>query len=126
MNPDGEAVTAVPSPRHPSLYQLNTRARLAELADELGRPATLDDIPDASLDRFAAEDFVDSFRALQPDLAGAYTYWEPWRERRARNIGWRIDYVWVSRDLVPSLRRAFIVSDVMGSDHCPVGIELDI
>jgi exodeoxyribonuclease-3 len=85
-------------------------------------------LPDerAWLDRFTAGDFVDSFRALQPDLTGAYTYWEPWRERRARNIGWRIDYIWVSSDLVPSLKRAFIVSDVMGSDHCPVGIELDV
>lgn len=80
----------------------------------------------AWLDRLTAEDYVDTFRVLQPDLREAYTYWEPWRDRRARNIGWRIDYVWASRDLLPLLKRAFIVSDVMGSDHCPVGVELDL
>jgi exodeoxyribonuclease-3 len=80
----------------------------------------------AWLDRFVAEGYVDTFRHFYPDLAGAYTYWEPWRERRARNIGWRIDYVWVSGDLVPALRRAFISADVMGSDHCPVGVELEL
>lgn len=80
----------------------------------------------AWLDRLAAEEYVDTFRALQPDLRDAFTYWEPWRERRARNIGWRIDYVWASKDLVPKLRRAFIVSDVFGSDHCPVGVELEL
>lgn len=80
----------------------------------------------AWLDRFIAEGFVDTFRLLQPDVRDAYTYWEPWRDRRARNIGWRIDYVWASSDLAPAIRRAFIVSDVMGSDHCPVGIELEL
>jgi exodeoxyribonuclease-3 len=80
----------------------------------------------AWLDRLAAEGYVDTFRALQPEVRDAYTYWEPWRERRARNIGWRIDYVWASSDLLPSLKRAFIVADVMGSDHCPVGVELDV
>jgi exodeoxyribonuclease-3 len=80
----------------------------------------------AWVDRYAAAEYIDTFRALQPDQRDAYTYWEPWRERRARNIGWRIDYVWISPDMLPSLRRAFIVSDVMGSDHCPVGVELDI
>jgi exodeoxyribonuclease-3 len=85
-------------------------------------------LPDerAWLDRIAAEGYADTFRALQPDQRDAYTYWEPWRERRARNIGWRIDYVWASADLLPRLRRAFIVSDVLGSDHCPVGVEVDI
>ncbi len=79
----------------------------------------------AWLDRYAAEGYVDSFRALHPHAREAYTFWDPWRDRRARNIGWRIDYVWVSAGLLPRVRRAFIHPEVMGSDHCPVGIELD-
>jgi exodeoxyribonuclease-3 len=80
----------------------------------------------AWLDRISEHGYVDTFRHCNGPIPDQYTYWEPWRERRARNIGWRIDYVWVSRDLVPSLRRAFIEPAVMGSDHCPVGIELDV
>ncbi len=78
------------------------------------------------IDRFAANGFIDTFRALHPDVEGAYTYWDAWRERRARNVGWRIDYVFVSDDLLPRVRSAFIESSVMGSDHCPVGIELEV
>ena len=79
----------------------------------------------AWMDCFIAEGYVDSFRALHPDTTGAYTYWDAWRERRSRNIGWRIDYVMVDAGLLPRLKRAFIHAEVMGSDHCPVGIELD-
>jgi len=78
------------------------------------------------IDRFAEAGFVDTFRALHPDEEGAYTYWDAWRERRARNVGWRIDYVFVSSDLMPRVKSAFIESSIMGSDHCPVGIELDV
>ena len=68
--------------------------------------------------------WVDTFRDRYPDATEAFTYWEPWRERRARNIGWRIDYVCVDEATVPSVEDVFIESDVMGSDHCPVGILL--
>ncbi|MFN0096544.1 MAG: exodeoxyribonuclease III [Dehalococcoidia bacterium] len=78
----------------------------------------------AWLDRFEREGFVDTFRSLHPDAREAYSYWEPWRERRARNIGWRIDYVWVDQMLIPRIDDAFIRADVMGSDHCPVGVRL--
>ncbi len=70
--------------------------------------------------------YVDTFRTLHPDARDAYSYWDAWRDRRARNIGWRIDYVFVSSDLAPRVRRAFIENQVMGSDHCPVGIELEV
>ncbi len=76
------------------------------------------------LDRVVASGFVDTFRALHPDAEGAYSYWDAWRRRRERNVGWRIDYVFVSEDLLPAVRSAFIEREVMGSDHCPVGIEL--
>ena len=78
------------------------------------------------VDRVMESGFVDTFRALHPEQADAYSYWDPWRERRKRNIGWRIDYVFVSEDLMPSVRSAFIEHEVLGSDHCPVGIELDL
>jgi len=78
------------------------------------------------LDRVVASGFVDTFRALHPDEADAYSYWDAWRQRRERNIGWRIDYVLVSEDLAPAVRNAFIEREQLGSDHCPVGIELDL
>ena len=77
-------------------------------------------------DRVVASGFVDTFRALHPDEADAYSYWDPWRQRRERNIGWRIDYVFVSEDLAPAVQSAFIEREQLGSDHCPVGIELDL
>ena len=78
------------------------------------------------VDRVIANGFVDTFRALHPEQAEAYSQWDPWRQRRERNIGWRIDYVFVSEDLMPSVRSAFIERETLGSDHCPVGIELDL
>ena len=79
----------------------------------------------AWMDRFIAEGYVDTFRALYPDTADVYTYWDAWRERRARNIGWRIDYVIVDAATLPRVKASKIFGEVMGSDHCPVGIELD-
>ena len=78
------------------------------------------------VDRVVASGFVDTFRAPNPDQTDAYSYWDPWRQRRERNIGWRIDYVFVSEDLAPKVRSAFIEREALGSDHCPVGIELDL
>ena len=75
-------------------------------------------------ERCTNKGWVDTFRDRYPDATEAFTYWEPWRERRARNIGWRIDYVCVDEATVPSVEDVFIESDVMGSDHCPVGILL--
>lgn len=78
------------------------------------------------IDRIIEHGYVDTFRALHPDARDQYSYWDAWRDRRARNVGWRIDYVFVSEDLLPRVRRAFIQQEIMGSDHCPVGIELEI
>lgn len=80
----------------------------------------------AWLGRLIENGYVDTFRALHPDARDAYSYWDAWRERRARNIGWRIDYVFVASELLPAVKRAFIQDEVMGSDHCPVGIELEL
>ena len=69
--------------------------------------------------------FADSFRMLYPDRADAYTWWSYMFKARERNTGWRIDYFLVSARLVPSVKDAFIRPDVMGSDHCPVGLLLE-
>ena len=68
--------------------------------------------------------FVDTFRHLHPDLASAYSWWSYRAGARQRNVGWRIDYFVVSDDLASSLRDAFILPEILGSDHCPVGIRL--
>ena len=77
------------------------------------------------LDRYVAAGLVDSFRHLHPDAEGAYSWWS-WRANaRARNVGWRLDYHFVTPELVPRIRKAEILPDVTGSDHCPVVLELD-
>ena len=78
------------------------------------------------IDRYLEHGFVDTFRALHPDEAERYTWWMYMRNARERNIGWRIDYFMVSESLMPAVTGADILSDVMGSDHCPVTLELDM
>ncbi|OGG47766.1 exodeoxyribonuclease III [Candidatus Kaiserbacteria bacterium RIFCSPHIGHO2_01_FULL_51_33] len=70
--------------------------------------------------------FVDTFRHFTPHDKGHYTWWSHWANARDRNIGWRIDYFFLSKSLLPRLKKAFILPEVMGSDHCPVGIELSL
>lgn len=70
--------------------------------------------------------FIDSFRYMYPDAEGAYTWWSYMSKVRERNIGWRIDYFIVSERISNLIRAAQIHSEVMGSDHCPVYLELDI
>ncbi len=68
--------------------------------------------------------FLDSFRVLYPDKTGAYSWWSYRTAARSRNAGWRIDYFLLSRRLEGNLKDAFILDEVLGSDHCPVGVEL--
>ncbi len=68
--------------------------------------------------------FTDSFRYLYPDRRDAYTYWSYRFGARARNAGWRIDYACISDRLKPQLRGFTIHSDILGSDHCPVSIDI--
>ncbi|CAM4000833.1 exodeoxyribonuclease III [Mesobacillus thioparans] len=70
--------------------------------------------------------FVDSFRYLYPDARDVYTWWSYMSKVRERNIGWRIDYFIVSEKLAPAIHQAGAECFVMGSDHCPVTLELDI
>jgi exodeoxyribonuclease-3 len=75
----------------------------------------------AWMDEFVAHGYVDTFRQFnqEPDQ---YTWWDLKSGARARNVGWRIDYFFVSENLRPAVTSAFIMPDVMGSDHCPIGI----
>jgi exodeoxyribonuclease-3 len=76
----------------------------------------------AWMDKFVSHGFVDTFRLFQKE-GGHYSWWDLKSRARERNVGWRIDYFFVSQSLVDRVRSAFILRDVMGSDHCPVGIE---
>jgi exodeoxyribonuclease-3 len=76
------------------------------------------------IDRFLSKGFVDSFRLFHHDKKDQYTWWDQKSRARERNVGWRIDYFFTSADLTPSLKSAFMMPEVPGSDHCPVGIEL--
>lgn len=70
--------------------------------------------------------FVDSFRKLYPDAEGIYSWWSYRFKAREKNAGWRIDYFLVSEDAGEKITRAKIYTDVFGSDHCPVGLEIDL
>ncbi len=76
------------------------------------------------MDQWVSKGFIDSFRVFnqKPDQ---YTWWDMKSAARERNVGWRIDYHFISEDLKPCLKEAFILPEVMGSDHCPVGITLE-
>lgn len=77
----------------------------------------------AGFDATVKADFLDTFREFEK-RGGHYTWWSQMPGVRARNIGWRIDYFLVSAALRPRLKRAFIRPGIMGSDHCPVGLEI--
>ncbi len=72
---------------------------------------------------FVNAGFVDTFREFEPG-GGHYTWWSQMSDARSRNIGWRLDYFLISQSLRPRLKKAFIRPEVLGSDHCPVGIEV--
>lgn len=78
----------------------------------------------AGFDALVKAGFVDTFREFEKG-GGHYTWWSLMTGARARNVGWRLDYFLISAALRPRLRRAFIQPEVQGSDHCPVGIELE-
>jgi exodeoxyribonuclease-3 len=75
--------------------------------------------------RFLEAGLVDTYRYFHPDTV-AYSWWSFRGGARARNVGWRIDYVLASKVLAGKVKQAFILPDITGSDHCPVGIEIDL
>ena len=88
--------------------------------------AGFSDAERAKMTQLLQSGFVDTFRYFYPDVTGAYTWWSYFRKARATNAGWRIDYFIVSERLKDRMRDAVIYADVMGSDHCPVGLELEL
>ncbi|NJN36241.1 MAG: exodeoxyribonuclease III, partial [Nitrospiraceae bacterium] len=68
--------------------------------------------------------YIDIFRHLNPDRRDCYSWWASLGGARARNIGWRLDYFFISPDLLPRVAAAEIHADVLGSDHCPVSLTL--
>ena len=79
----------------------------------------------AELSRWLDAGWVDTFRAAHPEENGHYTWWRQWGGARENNVGWRIDYVLASPSAARRVSDAFIWPDVSGSDHCPVGVDLD-
>ncbi|HKI79418.1 MAG TPA: exodeoxyribonuclease III [Ignavibacteriaceae bacterium] len=75
------------------------------------------------MDKFFANGYLDTFRMFNQEPEN-YTWWDVISRARDRNVGWRIDYFFISESLKEKIKDAFIMSDVMGSDHCPIGIEI--
>ncbi len=95
---------------------------LARPKENVGNPGfTLEER--AGFDRFLDRGFLDTFREFEPG-PGHYSWWTYRAGARGRNIGWRIDYFLTSAALRPQLKKAWISPEVMGSDHCPVGLQL--
>jgi exodeoxyribonuclease III len=75
------------------------------------------------IDKIIAAGFVDTLRLFKKEN-GHYTWWNYWHNARERNIGWRLDYIFASKSLVPHIEKAEIHPEILGSDHCPVSITL--
>lgn len=97
---------------------------LARPKDNVGKHGFTDE-ERQGFQNFIEAGFVDSYRSANPDKVAAYTWWTHWANARARNIGWRIDYWLASRDIAHRVKNPQIHPEQMGSDHCPVSIELE-
>lgn len=80
----------------------------------------------AWLDKFVAQGYVDTFRLVNGAARDAYSWWSFRQRAREKNVGWRIDYFFVSEELKARVKNAWIEPEVTGSDHCPIGLELDL
>jgi exodeoxyribonuclease-3 len=88
------------------------------------RNAGFTDEERASMDKIIESGFIDTFREFEKG-GGHYTWWSYIGKAREKNVGWRIDYFCISPQLRPRLKRSYILPDVMGSDHCPIGMILE-
>jgi exodeoxyribonuclease-3 len=102
---------------------------VAHTPDDLARPKDNEDKKGFTkeeregIDNVISAGFVDTFRKFTQGN-GHYSWWTPWAGARERNVGWRIDYIFASKDVAGLVKSAEINADVMGSDHCPVSITL--
>ena len=106
---------------------VNTAHREIDLARPRENQTVTGFLPEerAWLDKITSLGFVDTFRLFYPDLAEQYTWWHQVTFARSRNVGWRIDYFFAAPEALPRVVDAFILPDVMGSDHCPVGLRFE-
>jgi exodeoxyribonuclease-3 len=107
---------------------VNTSHKEIDLANPKSNQKNTGFLPEerAWLDQVVATGYVDTFRHFYPDATGQYTWWSMPTRARERNVGWRLDYFFVVSELMEHVTAAFILSDVTGSDHCPVGLKLQI
>jgi exodeoxyribonuclease-3 len=105
---------------------------IAHTPIDLARPKDNEDNPGylpeehAWMDTFIGSGYVDTFRRFHPEEPGQYSWWSYRMHARERNVGWRIDYHCVDQGLMPQVQGAAIRTEVSGSDHCPVQIDLDV
>ena len=102
----------------------HTELDLARPKDNRGKKGFTDE-ERSGIDAMLKAGFVDTFRLFEKQ-GGHYTWWSHFAQARARNIVWRIDYTFASDALVPLIKNARIHSEIMGSDHCPVSVEIAI
>ena len=78
----------------------------------------------AWIDKVIKNGFIDTFRHLHPETVEMYTYWDMKTRSRDRNVGWRIDYFFVNKEFLPKVKKSYMLSEVYGSDHCPIVLEI--
>ena len=105
---------------------LNTAHTEIDLARPKANEKTSGFLPEerAWIDKFLSHGYLDSFRMFISE-GGHYSWWSQRANARERNVGWRLDYFFVNEEFRNAVRTAFILTEVMGSDHCPVGVELE-
>ena len=105
---------------------VNTAHNEIDLARPKGNHKTTGFMPEerAWIDKVIGQGYIDIFRDLNPELEGAYNWWSMRSGARERNVGWRIDYFFISPDLRTKVETAEIHADIMGSDHCPISLTL--
>ena len=105
---------------------VNTAHEEIDLARPKGNEKHTGFLPEerAWIDEVISAGYIDTFRHFYPNKADAYSYWDTKTHARDRNVGWRLDYFFISPDLISKLKSAKILDNVYGSDHCPVTIEL--
>ncbi len=105
---------------------VNTAHKEIDLARPKENRKTSGFLPEecAWIDRFLADGFIDTLRVFNQNPE-VYTWWDMVTRARERNVGWRIDYFYISSNIKKNLTNAFVMQDVIGSDHCPLGIELE-
>jgi len=107
---------------------VNTAHREIDLKNPKSNAKTSGFLPEerAWIDKLVAHGYIDTFRYVHGDIEEEYSWWSYRFSARTKNVGWRIDYFFISDDLAECLEDAFILQEIEGSDHCPVGITLSL